>query len=111
MPTWHKGRVVLLGDAQHAVSPIVGMGSSMALEDAYVLADELGKNKNDIAFTLEQYSKRRNTRMRKFLKQVNRMDKWMKARGFLLYLRDWMTPFTPQSYFTGRIRKLMKEKI
>jgi 2-polyprenyl-6-methoxyphenol hydroxylase-like FAD-dependent oxidoreductase len=111
MPTWYKGRVVLLGDAQHAVSPIVGMGSSMAMEDAYVLADELGKNKNDTAFALEQYSKRRNTRMKKFLKQVSRMDKWMKARGFLVYLRDWMTPFTPQSYFTGRIRKLMKEKI
>jgi 2-polyprenyl-6-methoxyphenol hydroxylase-like FAD-dependent oxidoreductase len=41
MPLWHKGRVVLIGDAQHAVSPVTGMGASMAMEDASVLVEEL----------------------------------------------------------------------
>src|SRR2546425_5766081 len=36
--SWHKGPVVLLGDAVHAISPSSGQGASMALEDAVVLA-------------------------------------------------------------------------
>ena len=38
---WHKGRVVLLGDAVHATTPHLGQGAGMAIEDAIVLADEL----------------------------------------------------------------------
>jgi 2-polyprenyl-6-methoxyphenol hydroxylase-like FAD-dependent oxidoreductase len=35
---WHKGPVVLVGDAAHAISPSSGNGASMALEDTVVLA-------------------------------------------------------------------------
>jgi 2-polyprenyl-6-methoxyphenol hydroxylase-like FAD-dependent oxidoreductase len=38
LPCWHKGRVVLIGDAAHAVGPHAGQGASMAIEDALVLA-------------------------------------------------------------------------
>lgn len=38
---WHKGRIVLLGDAVHATTPHLGQGAGMAIEDAIVLADEL----------------------------------------------------------------------
>ncbi|MFI6907924.1 FAD-dependent monooxygenase [Nonomuraea sp. NPDC050394] len=38
VPTWHKGRVVLTGDAAHATSPSAGQGASQAIEDAVVLA-------------------------------------------------------------------------
>jgi 2-polyprenyl-6-methoxyphenol hydroxylase-like FAD-dependent oxidoreductase len=41
VPTWHRGRVALLGDAAHCPSPITGMGTSLALVGAYVLAGEL----------------------------------------------------------------------
>jgi 2-polyprenyl-6-methoxyphenol hydroxylase-like FAD-dependent oxidoreductase len=37
-PLWHKGSVVLVGDAIHAVSPTAGQGASLAMEDAIVLA-------------------------------------------------------------------------
>ncbi|UUZ85106.1 FAD-dependent monooxygenase [Paenibacillus sp. P26] len=36
--SWHKGPVVLVGDAAHAISPSSGQGASMALEDAAILA-------------------------------------------------------------------------
>jgi 2-polyprenyl-6-methoxyphenol hydroxylase-like FAD-dependent oxidoreductase len=38
---WHGGRVVLVGDAAHASSPMMGQGGCMAMEDACVLAQEL----------------------------------------------------------------------
>ena len=38
---WHKGRVVLIGDAVHATTPHLGQGAGMAIEDSLVLADEL----------------------------------------------------------------------
>src|SRR5260370_35561109 len=40
-PLWHKGPVVLVGDAIHAVSPTAGQGASLAMEDAIVLAQRL----------------------------------------------------------------------
>jgi len=44
LPTWRRGRVVLLGDACHPMTPYMASGAAMALEDAVVLArcfDEL----------------------------------------------------------------------
>jgi 2-polyprenyl-6-methoxyphenol hydroxylase-like FAD-dependent oxidoreductase len=38
VPTWWRDRLVILGDAAHATTPTSGQGSSMALEDAVVLA-------------------------------------------------------------------------
>lgn len=38
VPIWHRGRMVILGDAAHAASPSSGQGVSMAVEDALVLA-------------------------------------------------------------------------
>lgn len=40
---WHKGRVVLLGDAVHATTPHLGQGAGMAIEDSLVLAEELSR--------------------------------------------------------------------
>ncbi len=41
VPTWWRGRTVLVGDAVHAPSPSSGQGAAMALEDAVVLSREL----------------------------------------------------------------------
>ncbi|KAL6562787.1 hypothetical protein OROHE_005374 [Orobanche hederae] len=41
LSTWGKGRVVLLGDAAHAMLPNLGQGGSMAIEDCYWLMVEL----------------------------------------------------------------------
>lgn len=43
MKRWSTGRVVLLGDAAHAPTPLTGMGTSLALVGAYVLAGEISK--------------------------------------------------------------------
>lgn len=38
LPRWHRGRVVLLGDAAHPVLPFLGHGAVLAIEDGVVLA-------------------------------------------------------------------------
>lgn len=59
LPTWTKGCCALLGDAGYAPSPISGMGTSLALQTAYVLAGELSKVKqpSEIPAALERYEK------------------------------------------------------
>jgi 2-polyprenyl-6-methoxyphenol hydroxylase-like FAD-dependent oxidoreductase len=41
LPAWSRGRVALVGDAAYCSSPVSGMGTSLALTGAYVLAGEL----------------------------------------------------------------------
>ncbi|MGI5127952.1 FAD-dependent monooxygenase [Pseudonocardia sp. CA-107938] len=38
---WHRGRVVLIGDATHCCPPTLAQGAAMAMEDAVVLAELL----------------------------------------------------------------------
>ncbi|MBZ0129151.1 MAG: FAD-dependent oxidoreductase [Rhodobacteraceae bacterium] len=40
---WHKGRVVMIGDAIHAATPHLAQGAGMAIEDCLVLVEELVK--------------------------------------------------------------------
>jgi len=49
---WHRGRVVLMGDAVHATTPHLGQGAGMAIEDSIVLAEELARHDDpESAFT------------------------------------------------------------
>lgn len=43
-PRWSRGRVALVGDAGYCASPISGMGTSLALVGAYVLAGEIARH-------------------------------------------------------------------
>ncbi|MGW2818594.1 FAD-dependent monooxygenase [Streptomyces sp. NPDC001415] len=43
MDSWSRGRVVLVGDACHAVSLLSGQGASLGIAGAYVLADQLAR--------------------------------------------------------------------
>jgi len=58
---WHRGRVVLLGDAAHAGPPHMGEGGCMAMEDALVLADVLRKAES-VESALDAYVRRRRPR-------------------------------------------------
>ncbi len=42
-PPWHKGRIMLLGDAAHSTTPHLGQGAAQAVEDAVVLGDLLAQ--------------------------------------------------------------------
>lgn len=59
---WRQSRVVLIGDAAHALSPSFGQGANLAFEDAYVLAEELASN-DDVDAALDAFVARREPRV------------------------------------------------
>jgi 2-polyprenyl-6-methoxyphenol hydroxylase-like FAD-dependent oxidoreductase len=59
---WAKGSAVLLGDAAHAMTPNIGQGAGMAMEDAAVLAEELASGV-EIEHALTKYARRRKPRV------------------------------------------------
>jgi 2-polyprenyl-6-methoxyphenol hydroxylase-like FAD-dependent oxidoreductase len=58
LPGWHRGRLVLVGDAAHAMSPQLGQGVNMALMDAWALADALRESASP-AVALQRYERER----------------------------------------------------
>jgi 2-polyprenyl-6-methoxyphenol hydroxylase-like FAD-dependent oxidoreductase len=111
MKEWYRGRVVLLGDSKHAISPVTGMGTSMALEDAFVLAEEL-RATNDITSALENYAQRREKRISKFLKASSIIERWLMVKSPILSkIRDVIIRLIPASYFTRIMQGILVEKI
>lgn len=60
---WHKGRIVLIGDAAHSTTPHLGQGAAMAVEDAVVLVEELAQ-KGSLDEALSGFMERRLERVR-----------------------------------------------
>ncbi len=72
LPKWHAGRVLLIGDAAHAVSPNAGQGASMALEDAMYLAKLLRDSGDDYEHVFAQFETDRNPRVEKIVAEGRR---------------------------------------
>ena len=53
---WVEGRIALLGDSAHAMTPFLGQGAGQAVEDAYVLSKVIGGiSPEEIPSGLERY--------------------------------------------------------
>ena len=55
LDSWSKGHVTLVGDACHSMTPYLGMGVNVTMEDAYVLARCLEQSPGDIEGALRRY--------------------------------------------------------
>lgn len=75
---WHRGRIVLIGDAVHAVPPHLGQGAAQAIEDGVVLADSLEKF-DDLASALNDYTVRRYERCKLIVETCVNIGKWEKG--------------------------------
>jgi 2-polyprenyl-6-methoxyphenol hydroxylase-like FAD-dependent oxidoreductase len=80
MPAWTSGRVALVGDAGYCASPLSGMGTSLALVGAYLLAGELGPAKSFAAQPIQDSLQRYQTKMRPYVDKCqnipNRVDRF-----------------------------------
>lgn len=55
--SWSKGRIAIVGDAAHAMSPNLGQGAAVAMQSGYVLAEELSRTP-DVAAALASWERR-----------------------------------------------------
>ena len=69
---WHRGRVVLIGDAVHATTPHLAAGACIGIEDAMVLVEELGKGA-DVDEAFEAFETRRWERCRMVVENSGRL--------------------------------------
>jgi salicylate hydroxylase len=99
-PTYYKGRICLSGDSAHASTPHQGAGAGMALEDAYILSNVLGRVKegrdDEIAAAFEAYNATRKERSQKLVTtshQVAEVYEFQKVgdgvEEIRAALRDW----------------------
>lgn len=71
---WSRGRVTLLGDAAHPMTPNLGQGGAQAIEDAVVLADELVHHAR-VSDALSAYERRRMPKVRRCVTTAWRLGK------------------------------------
>jgi 2-polyprenyl-6-methoxyphenol hydroxylase-like FAD-dependent oxidoreductase len=76
MPTpWHRGRVVLIGDAAHALTPQMTSGGGLALEDAVVLS-RLISDGRPVADVLDEFSSCRFSRVKQVYDASLQICQW-----------------------------------
>jgi FAD-dependent urate hydroxylase len=91
VPCWHRGSMVLVGDAAHATSPTSGQGASLALEDSILLARAL-RDHADLELALTVYEASRRPRVEKVAKLARRANMTKVAGPLLRSAQDLLMP-------------------
>lgn len=98
LPTFRRGRCVLLGDAAHAMTPNLGQGGNQALEDAATLVALLSRAAapDGIDPALAAYDRLRRPRTQRITRQAGLLGRVLQARGPVASrLRDTALRLTP----------------
>lgn len=74
---WHRGRVLVLGDAAHTTTPHLATGAGIAIEDAVVLAELLGADVS-LPAALDRFMTRRFERCRLVVETAVRLGEMEK---------------------------------
>ncbi|KUN20401.1 2-polyprenyl-6-methoxyphenol hydroxylase [Streptomyces corchorusii] len=74
--SWHRGRVVLIGDAAHCCPPTLAQGAALSLEDALVLARLLTASDTWDDALFQAYYERRVARVRPVVEASVRIGQW-----------------------------------
>ena len=101
VPTWHRGPMVIVGDAAHAPSPTSGQGASMAAEDAVVLAQCL-RDLPEIPQALAAYERLRRSRVERIVAQGARTGSAKTPGPVGRVLRDLALPLVFRFLVTDR---------
>jgi 2-polyprenyl-6-methoxyphenol hydroxylase-like FAD-dependent oxidoreductase len=92
LPQWFTNRIVLTGDAAHAVTPHSGQGASMAIEDALVLAACIQAEASPIT-AFRRFESLRRKRVEAAVELGRQGGQQKKAQSWLaLRIRDLILP-------------------
>ncbi|MEU0042683.1 FAD-dependent oxidoreductase [Streptomyces werraensis] len=74
--SWHRGRVVLVGDAAHCCPPTLAQGAALSLEDSWVLAQLLTSSETWDEALFQAYYERRIARVRPVVEASVQIGQW-----------------------------------
>jgi len=77
---WHRGRVVLIGDAAHTTTPQLASGATIAFEDAVILARHL-QSATSLNTALAEFTDARHERCRMVVDNSEQLGEWEKKPG------------------------------
>lgn len=108
---WGRGRITLLGDAAHPMTPNLGQGGGQAIEDAVTLAECLDQSQT-IEHGLRDYEHRRSPRTRLVVQSSRRMSDLSHGRTPLhRFARRFLFPNIPSAIHNRLTRKLFEFKV
>ena len=95
LPYWTRGRIALLGDACHPMTPYMAQGAATSIEDAAILSRCLdGVSSNDIAAALRKYEANRLPRTARIQtsSSLNDVNKVREEQDFVMSYEAWQVP-------------------
>ena len=108
---WTKGRVTLLGDAAHPMTPNLGQGACQAIEDAVVLADCIAAN-SDVEAALKDYEARRVERANRVVEQSHRIGKMAQnANPLVCAFRNAVIRLIPASMQMKQLNWIIEHEV
>lgn len=96
IPNWVDKKVALLGDAAHATTPNLGQGACQAIEDAYVISEQLAANEN-IEIGMRKYQQARLKKAAFITNTAWRFAKVTNTSGWKRSLLKTLIRMTPTS--------------
>jgi 2-polyprenyl-6-methoxyphenol hydroxylase-like FAD-dependent oxidoreductase len=107
LPSFAAGRIALLGDAAHAMSPDLGQGASQAFEDAAALSRHLiGAEPVDVEQRLLRYDAERRPSAGRMMRAASRQSRFTSLTGIAAWLRDTSLRAVPSRLATRRLATL-----
>lgn len=100
--TWGSGRVTLLGDAAHPMTPDLGQGACHAIEDALVLATQVGRL-GTTAAALREYEAQRIPRANATVMAARRTGRVAQWSGPAAEVRNALLRATPRRVLRRRL--------
>lgn len=105
---WSSGRVALLGDAAHPMTPNLGQGGCQAIEDAVVLGDCLQRHEHPRA-AFAEYERRRMKRANWIVESARRFGALTQHEGALVrLLRDTAMRLIPEALARKQMLEMLR---
>lgn len=108
LPHWSQGRVTLLGDAAHPMTPNMGQGACQAMEDAVALATCLATQRT-VPWAIQGYEKQRLKRANAVVQQSARIGQVAQWEGALaVKLRNTALKMLPTPLLLKQLEGVLK---